>query len=266
MSVVDIVFGDLFGANPLVGAKQIDNTLGTAKYALARVGTTTPPTSAGIFATITFTAKSTAGTYPIDITSIGLADENFADILGTVITDGSVTVLGGPVGTINVSSNLSGATFSITGPANYSGTAPKSWSDAPVGEYTLVWGDMAGYTKPADETQTLTDGGTINFDGVYVVESQWTDIFQDTQRGTTLYVNTLEGTFRLTGPDGYDTGVVKARSMRSRDGWIWIWHMDDNFHFNFNANSDSGYCYAYLWDFDTMEYYILSVIPTHWGP
>jgi uncharacterized membrane protein len=92
MSVVDMVFGDLFGANPLVGAKQIDNTLGTAKYALARVGATAPPTSTGIFATITFTAKSKAGTYPIDITSTRLADENFNDLPAAAITNSSVTV------------------------------------------------------------------------------------------------------------------------------------------------------------------------------
>jgi hypothetical protein len=92
ISVVDIVFGDLFGANPLVGAKLYDNTLGTAKYAVARQGATTPPTSTGIFATITFTAKSKAGTYPISITSVGLADENFNDLPAAAITNGSVTV------------------------------------------------------------------------------------------------------------------------------------------------------------------------------
>ncbi|MCX5990869.1 MAG: cadherin-like beta sandwich domain-containing protein [Chloroflexi bacterium] len=92
MSAADIVFGDLFGASPLVGSKKIDNTLGTIQYALARDGTTTVPTAAGKFATITFTAGSTAGNYAIDITFIGLADDSFNDITGVAITDGSVTV------------------------------------------------------------------------------------------------------------------------------------------------------------------------------
>jgi hypothetical protein len=121
MSVVDIVYGDLFGANPLVGAKLYDNTLGTAKYALARVGTTTPPTSTGKFATITFTAKSKAGTYPIDITSIGLADENFNDLPAAAITNSTVTV-GYPKWDINQDGKVDYKDLAILG-AHYGQTS-----------------------------------------------------------------------------------------------------------------------------------------------
>jgi len=86
--------GDLLGVSPLVGVKEIDNVAGTIKYALARVGPTTPPTPTGAFATVTFTVKSDApaGTYDIDITTVGLADETFEDIQGITINDGTVIV------------------------------------------------------------------------------------------------------------------------------------------------------------------------------
>lgn len=100
MSVTGIVGGDLFGENPVVGTEQVDNTMGTITYAMARVGATTSPTSPGVFATITFTAKGAPGTHAIDITSIGLADGSFNGIAGIVTSDGNVTV-GYPAWDIN---------------------------------------------------------------------------------------------------------------------------------------------------------------------
>jgi len=95
MQADSIESGDLLGVSPLVGVKEIDNVAGTIKYALARVGTTTLPTPPGAFATATFTVKSDApiGTYDIDITTVGLADESFEDIPGITINDGVVKVI-----------------------------------------------------------------------------------------------------------------------------------------------------------------------------
>ena len=89
--------GDLLGTNPLVGTEEINNTAGTIIYALARIGATAPPTPEGAFATITFTVKTdaTEGTYALDIVSMGLSDENFNDIPGITINDGTVTVVTG---------------------------------------------------------------------------------------------------------------------------------------------------------------------------
>jgi Purple acid Phosphatase, N-terminal domain len=88
------------------------------------------------------------------------------------LTDGSgITFTGNyvqQVAAINVSSVPAGATFSLSGAASYSGTAPWSTSTAPKGSYTISWGDLDGYTKPSGETKTLTDGGGITFTGNYV--------------------------------------------------------------------------------------------------
>ena len=77
-----ITAGDLLGTNPLVGAQEVDNSGGSVKIALARVGDTKKPTAAGKLATVTFKVPptATAGTYKIAITHIGLADEGFNDL------------------------------------------------------------------------------------------------------------------------------------------------------------------------------------------
>ena len=70
-------------------------------------------------------------------------------------------------GTIQVTSEPSGADFTLSGPANYSGITPWSKTGAPAGSYTITWGSITGYTTPSSETKTLTRGGTISFSGPY---------------------------------------------------------------------------------------------------
>ncbi|RLG18145.1 hypothetical protein DRN63_01920, partial [Nanoarchaeota archaeon] len=81
-NVLDIEVGDLFGADPLVGIKEIDETNGVVRCAIARKGKTIPPTPEGTFITIEFKVKDEAslGKYEIRIVKVGLADENFRDI------------------------------------------------------------------------------------------------------------------------------------------------------------------------------------------
>jgi hypothetical protein len=71
-------------------------------------------------------------------------------------------------GTIQVTTNLSIATFTISGPSGYTGSGT-SWAttNAPVGAYTITFGAVSGYTTPASQTQTLSDGGSISFTGTY---------------------------------------------------------------------------------------------------
>jgi len=74
-----------------------------------------------------------------------------------------------PVGTIQVFTNVAGADFSITGPESYNGSGPFfAKMDAPVGVYTISYGNVSGYATPANETKTLTAGGTITFNANYV--------------------------------------------------------------------------------------------------
>ena len=95
MQVDSVTAGDLFGANYNEVGPFIDNVNGTVEHAIARIGATTPPTPTGTFATITLTMDGDAPqgmSYTLDITDIGLSDENFAEIAGIVINDGSVSV------------------------------------------------------------------------------------------------------------------------------------------------------------------------------
>jgi uncharacterized protein (TIGR03437 family) len=74
-----------------------------------------------------------------------------------------------PVGSIQVATNLSAASFAISGPANYSGSGT-TWTttNAPVGDYTITYGALAGYATPSAQTKTLGAGGTIAFTATYV--------------------------------------------------------------------------------------------------
>jgi hypothetical protein len=74
-------------------------------------------------------------------------------------------------GSINVSANISQASFTINGPASYSGKGA-NWSttDAPVGTYTIVFGDARDYITPSPESLTLQENGTITFTGQYIAE------------------------------------------------------------------------------------------------
>ncbi|MEN8263117.1 MAG: FG-GAP-like repeat-containing protein [Nitrospirota bacterium] len=97
-------------------------------------------------------------------------------------------------GTINVTTNLPGATFIINGPASYSGSGT-SWSvtDAPVGTYIIVFGDVGGYVTPSSQTMTLLENGSITFNGQYNFETG------------TINVNTnlAAATFTISGPATY---------------------------------------------------------------
>jgi probable HAF family extracellular repeat protein len=73
-------------------------------------------------------------------------------------------------GTINVSTNLLGATFLIRGTATYSGAGLgfTTGSNAPTGTYTITYGSVFGYTTPPSQQKALIAGGTVSFSGVYL--------------------------------------------------------------------------------------------------
>jgi len=60
----------------------------------------------------------------------------------------------------------------LTGPDSYnqSGAGDHTLISPAVGDYTLTWGDVSGWFKPAPvlETKAVTDGATTTFDGMYV--------------------------------------------------------------------------------------------------
>lgn len=70
-------------------------------------------------------------------------------------------------GTIRVASNRPGAAFTLSGAASYSGAAPWINANAPVGSYCIDWEAIEGYTNPAQTCLSLSEGGTIQFNGEY---------------------------------------------------------------------------------------------------
>ncbi len=74
-------------------------------------------------------------------------------------------------GTMNVSTNLPEATFTINGPQSYNGSGV-NWIEtaAAAGTYTIIYGDVYGYETPSSESNDLQENLTISFHGEY--ESQ----------------------------------------------------------------------------------------------
>ncbi len=73
-----------------------------------------------------------------------------------------------PNGTIQINTDNENATFTLAGPATYSGSG-KSWNQSNIlpGTYTITYGSVSGYRTPPSETETLSAGGTIYFYGEY---------------------------------------------------------------------------------------------------
>lgn len=71
-------------------------------------------------------------------------------------------------GTIQVTTNLAAATFTITGPNTYVGNGTSfTQASAPAGTYKITYDPVNCYSAPASETRTLTDGGALNFSPGY---------------------------------------------------------------------------------------------------
>jgi hypothetical protein len=154
-----------------------------------------------------FLLDKNSGTAPdtvnvsVDVSSLGEGTH-----AGNIAVTGEQGVLGSPVivpvtlnivmdkGTIEVSTNLEAATFTIIGPAFYADSGT-SWSvtDTLIGTYTIIYGDVNGYITPASETQTLQKDGVITFTGQY-----------EPKTGTIEVSTNLEAaTFTIIGPASY---------------------------------------------------------------
>jgi hypothetical protein len=87
---------------------------------------------------------------------------------GWLVDDVSVTVTNVEPGTIQIANNLAQAAFVLSGPVSHAG---RGWSltltNAPPGEYRVLYGDVAYYATPPAQTNTLLSGGTVVFTGNY---------------------------------------------------------------------------------------------------
>jgi LysM repeat protein len=81
---------DVSGGQGLVQQNLVDNTTGTVSYAAVRLSPAPPQSGSGVIASITFRGKS-AGTSPVNITSLTLSDET-ARPIQAVPSNGEVEV------------------------------------------------------------------------------------------------------------------------------------------------------------------------------
>ena len=94
LKVVSYGPGTLLGANPLIGAQELDQASGSIRLSLARIGTTQAPTAPGGFLVVRFQVKPSTpvGSHQVSVSSAGLADENFGDLTVTLPGPAIVTV------------------------------------------------------------------------------------------------------------------------------------------------------------------------------
>jgi hypothetical protein len=71
-------------------------------------------------------------------------------------------------GTILVTTNLQAASFTVSGPAAFSGSGTSfSQYNASPGTYTITYAAVPGYSTPPSQSKMLTGGSTIAFTGNY---------------------------------------------------------------------------------------------------
>jgi len=87
--------------------------------------------------------------------------------VGSIVSGIAASPMATPItGTISVSTNLPAATFTITGPATYTGGGTSfTQPNAQAGTYTITYGAPNCFATPVSETKTLTAGGTVSFTG-----------------------------------------------------------------------------------------------------
>ena len=87
---------------------------------------------------------------------------------GWLIDDISITVTNIVGGTIEISNNISAATFALAGPIGRTAKGDLLViSNAPPGTYSIVFGDVPFYRTPAAQTNTLESTNTLRFNGIY---------------------------------------------------------------------------------------------------
>ena len=122
---------------------------------------------------------------------------------GWLVDDVGVTgVSAGAGGTIVVSKNLASGSLTLTGPISQSGSGLlMTVSNAPPGQYTAQFGDVAFYLTPPPQTNTLLASNILTFTGTYtfpdVNSNGMSDLYEQYYFGSVSTNRT-----RLTDTDG----------------------------------------------------------------
>ncbi len=118
-------------------------------------------------------------------------------------------------GDITVTTNLDAASFTITGPENFTGTGTL-WSaeNIPPGTYAIVFDDVDDYIKPASRTFTLNSGQHGTIEGIYREKPVSTHIIAGSghNKGNLLNVLTIDGILELSIVPFDEATAVKVAS------------------------------------------------------
>lgn len=88
--------------------------------------------------------------------------------LGWLVDDVSVTTETIVPGTVQITNNIWQAVYALGGPSGRTANGRSlSITNAAPGTYTILYGDVPYYNTPSPQTNTLSAGGTINFQGNY---------------------------------------------------------------------------------------------------
>jgi len=131
-------------------------------------------------------------------------------------------------GKIEVVTNIPEASYTITGPATYSGTGlTYSIDGAPEGTYTITFGAVSGYKAPAPYSLSVSNGGTIQFVGNYKDLRKKLKIIASLEEGSVTpndeirifdSAGTLKGSFVIDGRTGRRAGTDTSSGDIDGDG------------------------------------------------
>ncbi len=94
-----------------------------------------------------------------------LATSDVSNVVYVLPNTGSST---SGTGTIIVTTNSSAATFTLTGPATFSGSGTTAtFSNEPAGTYSISFGAVNCEVSPSEPSELLSVGGTVKFNGNY---------------------------------------------------------------------------------------------------
>jgi hypothetical protein len=181
------------------------------------------------------------GTYTV--TWGAVSGYNTPPITTVSVTNGGTATANGTYssteqsGTLQVRPSLSSATWTVSGPNNYSnnGSGNQNLTVAP-GTYTVTWGAMSGYNTPGSTTVSVTNGGTATANGTYsstgsfsIVEGTVTDGNGQPLQGVNVRIVIAgnDSIFTTTNSNGYYTSTLPAgytghvRVRMDKDGYMY---------------------------------------------
>lgn len=121
---------------------------------------------------------------------------------GWLIDDISVTVTNIAGGTVEITNNISTASFALVGPAARSGRGNYLVvSNAPPGTYSVTFGDVPFYETPLPQTNVLSSSNLIRFTGTYTFRDANANNVSDAWE-TNFFAGLLPVDPRLSDSDG----------------------------------------------------------------